>query len=130
MRPLKISGSGKRTPTENLASRLRLSRRYLHVSGAFQRQTSTTGLEETMSTYANGTQQTYQQIWASMERSCAGMTMVLRTGAPKTVAVTPEATPAAIEWPGGATSGHSRKHPLRTPRRSARGRRRIAARMN
>ena len=78
-----------------------------------------------MSTYANGTQQTYEQIWAGMERSCAGLMLALRT--PPAEAVVKVAEPA-IEWPDLAGSVHVREHPLRTPRRSARGRRKLAAR--
>jgi hypothetical protein len=80
-----------------------------------------------MSTYANGTQQTYQQIWASMEDSCAGLMAAIRAGASPIDETTSQ--PAAIDWPGRSAGGH-RRHPLRSPRRSARGRRRIAARIH
>jgi hypothetical protein len=89
-----------------------------------------------MSTYANGTQQTYQQIWAGMELTCARLMPAIRSAAFETAAVAPAVaetaaavTPAPIEWPEPAAGGHTRKHPLRTPRRTARGRRRLAARM-
>ena len=87
-----------------------------------------------MSTYANGTQQTYEQIWAGMELTCARLMPAIRRAAIDTavapaVAETEAAvTPAPIEWPEPAAGGHSRKHPLRTPRLTARGRR-LAARM-
>ena len=79
-----------------------------------------------MSTYANGTQQTYQQIWAGMELTCARLMPALAPAAAEPAA---PVTPAPIEWPEPAASGHTRKHPLRTPRLTARGRRRLAARM-
>jgi hypothetical protein len=89
-----------------------------------------------MSTYANGTQQTYQQIWAGMELTCARLMPAIRSGATDPTTLAPAAaetaaavTPAPIEWPEPSAGGHTRKHPLRTPRRSARGRRRLAARM-
>jgi hypothetical protein len=79
-----------------------------------------------MSTYANGTQQTYQEIWASMELVCASLMPAIR---PAAAATAPDAvldlTPASIEWPELGTNRHVREH----PRRSARGRRRIAARI-
>ena len=78
-----------------------------------------------MSTYANGTQQTYEQIWAGMELTCAGLMQALRTPPAETVV---EVAQPAIEWPDLAPAVHVRKHPLRTPRRSARGRRKLAAR--
>jgi hypothetical protein len=88
----------------------------------------------TMSTYANGTQQTYREIWASMELSCAGLNLMpaIRTAASETAVELPATATSAgagIEWPDLAASGHRRKHHLRTARRSARGRRRIAARI-
>jgi hypothetical protein len=116
-----------------------------------------------MSTYSNGTQQTYKEIWAGMELSCACLMPAMKElrGTSCTV---PEAeslelhgeadvaassaklfstilgivaeVPAAvtlagagIEWPDHTVNGHRRRHPLRTLRRSARGRRRIAARI-
>ena len=89
-----------------------------------------------MSTYANGTQQTYQQIWAGMELTCARLMPAIRSAAIETAVVAPAgaetaaaATPAPMEWPEPAAGGHTRKHPLRTPRLTARGRRRLAARM-
>jgi hypothetical protein len=85
-----------------------------------------------MSTDANGTQQTYEEIWASMERSCAGLTAALRTSAPQ--ATSAEVTPAATDRPGRSAASPRRRYTPDTPdtpgtpRRSARGRRRIAAR--
>jgi hypothetical protein len=75
-----------------------------------------------MSTYANGTQQSYQQIWASMELTCAGLLTAIR---PAAAAPATEVAQAKIERAAGS---HVRQHPLRTPRRSARGRRKLAAR--
>jgi hypothetical protein len=73
-----------------------------------------------MSTYANGTQQTYQQIWASMELTCASLMPAIRPAVAESAV---DVTPAVIEWPELAASIH--KHTLR---RSARGRRKLAAR--
>jgi hypothetical protein len=81
--------------------------------------------EQTMSTYANGTQQTYKQIWAEMESTCAGLMAALHSPPAETVV---EVAQPAIEWPALSAGGHVRKHPLRALRRSARGRRKLAAR--
>jgi hypothetical protein len=80
-----------------------------------------------MSTYANGTQQSYQQIWASMELTCAGLMTAIRSAAPAPANDVPQ---APIGWPELAASSHVRQHLLRTPRRSARGRRKLAARIH
>lgn len=87
-----------------------------------------------MSTYANGTQQTYQEIWAAMELACASLMPAIRSTAAQPACVSAsetviDLTPTIIEWPGAAVVSHRRKHPLRTLRRSARSRRRIAARI-
>jgi hypothetical protein len=73
-----------------------------------------------MSTYANGTQQTYQQIWAGMELTCARLMPAIRSAATETTALALAAetaaavTPAPIEWPEPTAGGHTRKHPLRS----------------
>jgi hypothetical protein len=84
-----------------------------------------------MSTYANGTQQTYQEIWAAMELACASLMPAIRSQAGQPASAAEpiiDLTPSAVAWQDTGAGGHRRKHPLRIPRRSARGRRRIAAR--
>jgi hypothetical protein len=80
-----------------------------------------------MSTYADGTQQTYQQIWASMELTCASLMPALRPVTSNSAVEVAIEWPdvAATEWPDLDASIRVRKHPLR---RSARGRRKLAAR--